>query len=99
MNTPENPIEPCPGGCRIYLYARPRASRTKITGVHDGRVKIQIAAPPVDGAANAEVIKFLSSKLGVRKSAIEFVAGNTGKRKTIFADGVDAGMAKEKLGI
>jgi len=99
MQTPESPIEDCPEGCRIFLYARPRASRTKIAGLHDGRVKIQISAPPVDGAANAEVIAFLSKKLGVSKSAIELTAGESGKRKTVLAHGIVAAQAKEKLGL
>ena len=99
MHSPENPIEDCPEGCRIFFYARPRASRTKIAGLHGGRVKIQISAPPVDGAANEEVIAFLSKKLGLRKSDIELAAGDSGKRKTIIAHGINAAQAKEMLGL
>lgn len=99
MHNPENPIEDHADGCRIFFYARPRASRTKIAGLHGGRVKIQLSAPPVDGAANDEVIAFLSKKLGVRKSDIELTSGLSGKRKTIVAHGIDAAQAKEKLGL
>lgn len=99
MHTPETPIEDCPDGCRIFLYARPRASRTKIAGLHGGRVKIQISAPPVDGAANDEVIAFLAKKLDLRKSDIELTSGQSGKRKTIVAHGIGAAQTKEKLGL
>lgn len=99
MHTPPSPVEDCPEGCRVHLYARPRASRTKVAGLHGGRVKIQISAPPVDGAANAELIAFLAKKLGLRKSDVELTAGDSGKQKTILAHGIDAARAKEKLGL
>ena len=52
-------IEDDPIGCRVLLHVSPRASRTRVVGLHDGRVKLQVAAPPVDGEANAEVERFL----------------------------------------
>jgi uncharacterized protein len=61
----------------------PRASRTEIVGFHDGALKIRIASPPVDGAANAELIKLLAKKFAVAKSDVSIVAGETSKNKRI----------------
>ena len=61
----------------------PRASKSEIVGEHDGALKIRIAAPPVEGAANAELIKLLSKRFDVPKSAIEILKGETSKTKQI----------------
>ena len=50
-------IEATPTGCRILLHVVPRASRTAVAGLHDGRVKLAVAAPPVDGEANDAGLK------------------------------------------
>ncbi len=52
----------------------PRASKSEIVGEHDGALKVRIASPPVDGAANEELIKVLSKKFGVPKSATKNAA-------------------------
>lgn len=54
----------------IAIKVAPRASRSEVVGMHDGALKIRIAAPPVDGAANAEMIKILAKFFGVAKSDI-----------------------------
>jgi uncharacterized protein len=59
----------------------PRASKSEIVGEMDGALKVRIASPPVDGAANAELIKVLAKNFGVAKSAIEIVGGQTSKTK------------------
>lgn len=61
----------------------PRASKTEIVGVMEDALKIRLAAPPVDGAANAELIKFLSKVFDVSKSRIAILSGETGKIKQI----------------
>lgn len=61
----------------------PRASRSEIVGEHDGSLKVKLASPPVDGAANAELIKLFAKKFGVSKSDIEIVSGETSKNKRI----------------
>ncbi|MGI8787573.1 MAG: DUF167 domain-containing protein [Pyrinomonadaceae bacterium] len=61
----------------------PRASKSEIVGEMNGALKIKINAPPVDGAANAELIKVLSKKFNVPKSAIEILKGQTSKTKQI----------------
>ncbi len=61
----------------------PRASKTEIVGQLGGALKIRIAAPPVDGAANAELIKFLAKIFDVSKSSVEIISGETAKTKQI----------------
>ena len=71
-------------GAAIAVRVTPRASRNKIVEVlPDGTIKIHIAAPPVDGEANAELIDFLAGVLNIPKSRLEIVAGETGRDKLI----------------
>ena len=72
----------------IDVLVQPRASRAKIGPRHDGRIKIAVTAPPVDGEANSAVIELLAKALGVAKSAVEVVAGASSRRKTIKIEGV-----------
>lgn len=73
---------------RINVYVQPRASKTAVAGMHGGCVKIRLAAPPVDGAANAALIEFVAEQVGVAKSRVRITAGLTSRRKTIEVDGV-----------
>ena len=67
----------------LELLVQPRASRTRVVGEHDGRLKIQLAAPPVDGEANAALVAFLADALSVRKQDVAIVRGETGRRKSV----------------
>lgn len=77
-----------PAGVEVLVLVQPRASRTKVVGEHDGRLKIALAAPPVDGEANAALIEFLCDLLGVRKAEVELLDGQTGRRKRLLIRGV-----------
>ena len=68
----------------------PRASRSEIIGMHDGALKIRLAAPPVEGAANEELIKILAKYFDVNKNAVEIVSGATAKTKQIRVTGSNA---------
>ena len=85
------------GGAELDLLVQPRASRTRAVGEHDGRLKLQLAAPPVDGEANAALIEFLADALGVRKGDVALVRGDTGRRKTVRVAGVSAAAAVSAL--
>lgn len=61
----------------------PRASKSEIVGEHDNALKVRIASPPVDGAANAELIKLLAKTFDVSKSQVEIVSGQISKTKQI----------------
>jgi hypothetical protein len=75
---------------RISIYVQPRASKTAIVGMHDGCVKVRLAAPPVDGAANAALVEFVAERLDVPKSRVRIVTGQTSRRKVVEVDGVSA---------
>ena len=68
----------------------PRASKTAVAGEHDGALKVRIAAPPVEGAANAELMRFLAKQLGVAARAVEIVGGQTSKTKVVRVVGAKA---------
>lgn len=78
------------GGVELLVLVQPRASRTKVVGEHDGRLKIALAAPPVDGEANAALIAFLAERSGVKRSQVELLDGHTGRRKRLKITGLDA---------
>jgi uncharacterized protein (TIGR00251 family) len=67
----------------VDILVQPRASRAKIGPMHDGRIKIAVTAPPVDGQANAAVIELLARVLGIARSDITVVAGASSRRKTL----------------
>ena len=73
---------------RISVYVQPRASKTGVVGMHGDAWKIRVAAPPVENAANAELIEFIASKLDVPKRSVRIAAGGTGRRKIVEIDGV-----------
>lgn len=82
---------------RIEVLVQPRASRTRAVGEHDGRLKIQVAAPPVEGAANDALVAFLSERLRLPKGSITILAGETGRRKGVELAGTDLQTVVEAL--
>lgn len=78
------------GSLIFSVRVMPNASRSEITGELDGALKIKINAPPVDGAANAELIKFLAKFFRVQKNAVEIIKGQTSKNKQIKISGLKA---------
>jgi uncharacterized protein len=91
--------EAVPGGVRLRVHAQPRASRTELAGIHDGRLKVRLAAPPVDGAANLELVRFLAGLLGVPRSDISVIRGPSAKQKVLQVRGVSVEEVRRKLGI
>jgi uncharacterized protein (TIGR00251 family) len=86
------------GAARIAVRVQPRASRTEIAGAYGDAVKIRVAAPPVDGAANVELIAFLAKRLGVPKSSVRIVRGDRGRDKLVEVDGVSDEDARRLIG-
>jgi uncharacterized protein len=83
------PLSPLsPSGCRILLHVVPRASRTQLCGVYDGCLKLQVAAPPVDGEANDAIIRFFSKLLKIERARVTLTSGEASKRKCIEISGI-----------
>lgn len=74
----------------VDVVVQPRASRAGVAGLHDGALRLRVTAPPVDGAANAAVVKLLGELLGVPKSRVTIVAGQASRRKRVRIDVMDA---------
>lgn len=91
-------VEPTERGARFRVRAQPRASRTELAGEYGDAVRIRLAAPPVDGEANAELIRYLAKLLRVPKSAITILSGDSGRDKRVEVDGVDADAVRVALG-
>jgi uncharacterized protein (TIGR00251 family) len=90
-------VETRRGAVRFSVHAQPRASRTELAGTHGDAVKIRLAAPPVEGAANSQLISFLARKLAVPKSAVRIVSGERGRRKLVEVAGVSAEEVRARL--
>jgi hypothetical protein len=72
----------------IHVRVIPRASRSQIVGVRDGAILVRLAAPPVGGAANEELIATLSRLLDLPKRSITIVSGDRSRRKRVHIDGL-----------
>jgi uncharacterized protein len=94
-----NAVESVEGGVRLQVRVQPRASRSELAGLHDGRVRIRLAAPPVDGEANEELERFLARLLSVPRHAVSLTAGRSSRQKTLVVLGVTTADAREALGL
>jgi len=70
----------------ITVHVVPRASSSEVVGEHNGALRVRIAAPPVDGAANEELIRLLAKKFAVSKSDVSVLSGRTGRIKQVRID-------------
>ncbi len=93
------PISPAPDGVAIRVHVQPRASRTEVAGLHGDAVKVRLAAPPVDGAANDCLVRLLAELFGVPRSAVAVTAGHTARRKVVAVRGVTCSAARQALGL
>ena len=66
---------------------QPGAKRTELCGLHDGRLKVRLAARAVEGAANSALIEFLAERFGVRKSDVRIESGEGSRRKRVSVEG------------
>ncbi len=82
----------------LRLHVTPRGSRNEITGWRDDVLCIKITAPPVEGAANAAIVKFVAGRLAVRKSQVELVSGDKSREKTLKITGLTESDIRSRLG-
>lgn len=78
---------------------QPRASRTELAGLHGSEIRIRLAAPPVDGAANEALIRFVAERLGVARARVAITAGETARSKVVSVSGVTVAGAAAALGL
>ena len=68
-------------GVLLQLSVMPNAKRTEVDGLHDGALRVRLAAPPIDGRANEALVAWLAKSLGVPKRDVEVLRGESGRRK------------------
>lgn len=89
-----------PDGVRITLYVQPKASKNQVIGPHGDALKVRIKAPPVDGAANRECVKFIAKIAGCAKSRVQVVKGQSSRTKQLHLhppDGIAPSVYAEKI--
>jgi hypothetical protein len=75
---------------RLPVRLTPRGGADRIDGVRDGALRVRVAAPPVDGAANEALVRLIAAELDVPRGAVRLVAGVAARTKVVEVDGVDA---------
>jgi hypothetical protein len=86
------------GSLVVSLHIQPGAKKTEIAGLHGEALKIRLAAPPVDGKANAALVAFLAKTCGVPRSAVALVSGETSRSKRVRLQGIDAATLEALAG-
>jgi uncharacterized protein (TIGR00251 family) len=92
-------IRDAPDGSVVDIKVIPRAGSTTLAGTRDGAVLIRLAAAPVDGAANAELIALLSRVLAIPKRHIAIISGEKTRSKRVKVLGVSAAMFRERFNL
>lgn len=89
------------GGPRagLTVHVQSRAKRTEVVGWHGDAVKIRVSAPPINGAANLELVRFVASVAGVPRTAVEIVSGTASRRKRVVVQGISTAHLLQALGI
>jgi uncharacterized protein (TIGR00251 family) len=86
------------GAVTFSVRVVPRASKSEIAGEIDGSLKVRISSPPVDGAANEEVVRLLAKLLNVSRSSVSIVSGHTSKTKRVRVIGVTPEQLQQLAG-
>ena len=79
------------------VHVMPRGRRNEIVGLHGDALKVRVTAPPVGGAANEALCKFLAKVLSVPKGNIEIVAGQTSRAKIVAVSGILPDQVRKRL--
>ncbi len=86
-----------PDGVTLRVRVQPRASKDALAGEREGALVVRLSAPPVEGAANEALARFLGRTLGIAPSAVEVVRGATGRHKLVAIAGLDAASTRQRL--
>jgi uncharacterized protein (TIGR00251 family) len=91
------PFEEKQGFILLRVRVQPKASRNALTVEPDGRIRVALTAPPVEGAANKALVQFMAAKLGVAKSSVTVTAGQKSRDKTVKVVGIAAAEVRVML--
>lgn len=87
-------VEVVQGRARLSVRVQPRAAKSEIVGVHGEALKVRLNAPPVDGAANEELIELLAHTFAVARRSIRILAGEHSRSKIVEIEGVTDGAIR-----
>jgi len=85
------------GGCFLKVRVVPRANTDRIQGLHGDALKIRLKVPPVDGKANARLIRLMADWLYVEEEQLQIARGRTGREKLLFVQGLNAEEVRQAL--
>ena len=92
-------VQDTKAGAVLSVYVQPKASITECVGSHGTALKIRVAAPPVDGAANDELIRFLARSLSMPSTSIQIHSGASGRHKRVLVKGATAQFVLDRLNV
>ncbi len=84
-------------GTLLTIHVQPNASRTECAGFHGGAVKIRLAAPPRDGAANEALIEYLARRCAIPRAHVRIESGAGARRKRLYLKGISAEAVRIRL--
>lgn len=84
-------------GALLTVHVQPNASRTECVGVHGDAIKIRVAARPIQGAANEELIRFIADRCSLARTQVQIQAGPESRRKRVCVQGVTAAWVVARL--
>ena len=91
-------VRETPEGCLLSLKVVPRSSRNQVVGVENGMLKVKLQAPPVEGAANEAVLRFLADRLDCPRGGLEILKGAHSRHKWVRVRGFTAAGLSDALG-
>lgn len=90
MNSRHVIVQDSKNGAVLTVHVQPKASRTECVGIHGDALKIRVAAPPVDGAANEELIRFVAKQCSIPRTSVLIQSGAEGRHKRLCLKGITA---------
>ena len=90
-------IRPTHTGAELDVRVIPRAKTTTIDGERDQAILVRLAAPPVDGAANDELIRYFAGLCGLPRRAVRILSGERGRKKRLAIDGITADALRDLI--
>jgi uncharacterized protein (TIGR00251 family) len=85
------------GGAVLAVHVQPKAAQTECVGIHGDALKIRVAARPIGGAANVELIRFIADRCAVSRAAVRIQGGNAARHKLLYVKGVTAESLLDRL--
>ena len=92
-------VQDTKAGAVLSVHIQPKASTTECVGIHGDAIKIRVAAPPIDGAANDELIRFLARRLSIPVTSVQIKSGAAGRHKRVLLKGATVELVIARLNV